>query len=282
MIPFDNDESWDEPTWRVALNHQLDDNIMIYGSYNRGFKSGLFNAIVTGGQPEPAVNPETLDAYEVGFKGDFMNRRLRLNLAAFYYDYQDIQLVNVEVNTTRLINAAEAEVLGIELQGQAAITDRLDLRFGVAYLDATYDSFPGCPINTPADSVLGPAFSGLNIRESGDCNDNDMVRSPDLTANLGIYYFVPTDLGSFSGSVNAAYNDGFFWEPGNRVKEPDYTVVNAEVSWRSIDERYEVKLYGRNLLDEEYSPYTTEGSAGDHGAAAAPLTYGVAFKMYLN
>ncbi|MFA5632158.1 MAG: TonB-dependent receptor [Porticoccaceae bacterium] len=280
VFTYADEKDFDETTWRVALDHQLGDNLLLYVSHNRGFKSGVYNTVLSGGMVQQPVEPEILDAYEVGMKGDFFDNRLRFNISGFFYDYENIQLVKIDGGASLLLNAAEADVKGLEIEGEAVLSENLNLRFGMAYLDAEYSSFPGCAINTPSPVALGPLGAG-NIRTVGDCSGNTMVRSPKYTYNLGPVYNKTTDVGTFSLSSNIAYNDGFYWEPSNRMKEDSYTIVNAEISWTSLSEMYRLRIYGKNLLDEEYSYYSTESSFGDAEAAAPPLTFGAALEITL-
>jgi iron complex outermembrane recepter protein len=279
---FSDSTTWSEPTWRVALDHQITDEVMGYLTYNRGFKSGTYNTVNSGGAGFPPVDPEILDAYEAGFKADFLDGRLRLNAGAFYYEYENIQLQKIDGGIAFLLNAAEAEIKGFEVEGQASLTDNLNIRFGLSYLDSEYTKFQGCPINIPtADAfggALGPIGAG-NLKAVGDCSGNELVRAPDYTFNVGFTYFVPTDAGIWGASATAAYNDGFFWEPGNRNFEDSVTMVNGELSWEDDSGKYKVRIYGKNLLDEEYSIYTTEAQFGDTEAPAAPRTWGVGFDM---
>jgi iron complex outermembrane recepter protein len=274
---FSGDHSWDKPTWRLAVNHFFTENVSTYVSYNRGFKSGVYDTVNSAGVVKEPVEPETLDAYEIGMKGDFMDGSLRLNLAAFYYEYDNMQLQKIDAGNSILLNAAEGEISGFEADAEAAVTDNLTLRFGLSYLDTEYKDFPGCPVNTPS---TGP-FGGQNSVTLGDCSGNEVVRAPEYTYNIGGNYQIPTRVGTFGASGVVSYNDGFFWEPDNRAEEGDYTIINAELSWRSNDEKYLVRVYGKNLGDEEFSVYTTEASFGDTLAPAPPLTYGVAFEMFM-
>ena len=81
--------SWSKPTWRVALDHQFIPNIIGYLSYDRGFKSGVHNLLTSSAPP---VAPETLDACQLGIETEFADYRVRVNRAAFYYDYKNIQV----------------------------------------------------------------------------------------------------------------------------------------------------------------------------------------------
>src|SRR3546814_12994752 len=86
---LDQKTSFKKPTWRVALEHDFADDVLGYLSYNRGFKSGVYNILSLTGAP---VRPEIVDAYEAGLKTTFLDRKVRLNVAAFGYGFQDIQL----------------------------------------------------------------------------------------------------------------------------------------------------------------------------------------------
>src|SRR5690606_18790483 len=78
-------ETWKEPTWRVVYDHRITDDAMIYASYNRGFKSGNFNIIPA---TTPPYSPEIVDSFEIGTKSDWLDNRVRLNIAAFYSKYK--------------------------------------------------------------------------------------------------------------------------------------------------------------------------------------------------
>jgi iron complex outermembrane receptor protein len=110
---------------------------MLYASYNHGFRSGSFNTVGVTGVP---VDPETIDAYEIGLKSEWMDNRLRLNGAAFFYDFTDLQVVISRGSSTDLLNAGKAEIYGLDLELQASVTDNLTLRAGGAFLDTEYTS----------------------------------------------------------------------------------------------------------------------------------------------
>ena len=197
---YEQSNSSDDPTWRVALNHDWTDNVMVYLTYNRGFKSGVYTGVVTSGVVQDPVDPETIDAYETGIKGEFLEGRLRLNIAAFFYDYDNIQLQRVDAGRAILLNAAKAEVYGFEIDGQAILSDNLSVRFGLSLMDSEYTEFPDCVINTPSPAALGPLGPG-NINGPGDCSGNKLIKAPDATYNIGFNYSVPTDSGTWGASA---------------------------------------------------------------------------------
>ena len=273
--PFVNDasrdESWEEPTWRVALDHQLTDDVLVYASYSRGFKSGVYNTVInlTGVFSDP-VDPEILDAYEIGFKGDFFDSSLRVNASAFYYEVEDLQMQLIQGGAILLLNVGETEIMGAEVEATYFATDNLDFNFSLSLLDTEYTKFPAGPILNPNTVPPGGNIGGV----FGDLKGNDLIRSPDYTYSLAANYRIPSDLGEFNVNVTYYYNDGFYWEPDNRLEQEDYDIVNAEVGLTSSDEKWFFRIFGRNLTDSEYSYYSQESSTGDLVSAAPPRTYG--------
>ncbi len=272
--PFSGRESWAEPTWRLALNFQASDDLMLFGSYSRGFKSGVYNSVVTSGVLAPPVNPEILDAYEFGFKSDLMSNRVRLNGTVFFYDYTDLQLTAVSAGIIRLSNAASAEVMGADLELVASVSEPLDLRLGLGLLDSEYENYD-CVITSPT------GIGGNDQTPTpGGCNGNSLIRAPEFSGNIGLTHRVYSEIGNFRTSVNWYFNDGFYWEPDNRVKEDAYDLLNAEVSWTNAAESLRLRVFGNNLTDTEYAVYTNSGQFGDLAAMAPPRTWGVGFNVY--
>lgn len=277
------DEEWSEPTWRVALDHQLTDDMLLFASYSRGFKSGVFNL---NNQVVPPVNPEILDAYEVGFKSDWFDGRMRLNMAGFYYDYSDIQLVVRTAGTSQILNAAAAEMYGIDTEFLAMPTDDLTLRAGLNLLNAEYTSFPNAPGTFPSPATCGPPPGTLPGPRTGgnttcpiDASGNDLIRAPDLTMNLGATYEWGFNTGTLTADVGYYYNDGFYFEPDNRVRQDAYETVSAQLAWAPTDESWRIRLWAKNLLEEEYW-YQVSTSLGDAATAAPPRTFGISFEIH--
>jgi iron complex outermembrane receptor protein len=279
----------DEFTWRVALDHQLSDEFMVFASYNRGFKSGVYNLVNANQDP---VEPELVDAYEVGFKADLLDDRLRLNGSVFYYDYQDLQQQVIFAGLTVLSNAATAEIFGGELELIAAPTPNLNVRIGVSVLDSEYTDYPGaqmternpvggnfvCTSGQPAPSANCPAEIWPTLA-SQTATGNELARAPDATFNVVVDYTIPTSAGEFGIAAGYFYKDRFFWEPDNRLAQDSYGLLNANLSWRFSDGRYRVYVFGKNLTNEEYSQFVSGGTLGDVVAAEPPRTYGVGFDL---
>lgn len=260
----------EEPTWRLSVDHQLNQDMLVYASYSRGFKSGSYNSA---NFVDPATEPEILDAYEIGLKSELLDSTARLNLSAFFYDYQDLQLFLVAGGVTRTLNAANAEIMGAEAElTLSPQIDKgvLDVMIGLSVLDSEYKEFPNGVITTPR----GPALGG-NTVTAGDLAGNDLLQVPDYTVNLGINYEIPLATGTLGLSGNYYRNDGFWWESDNRIKQDAYGILNARVQYEFGGEgdKYRLWLKGQNLTDEYIYTYGFSNASGDQGSPGAPRTW---------
>jgi iron complex outermembrane recepter protein len=264
-------ESWGEPTWRIVLEHDLTEDMMVYASYNRGFRSGAYNTVAVDGIP---LDPEIADAFELGFKSDLADGRVRLNGAFYYTDYQDLQIFLSLGTSTVLLNAASAEIMGAELEMTANITDELSLNLGVNWMETEYKDF--------AEGINGSIRNelGWTLPAPIDPEGNDLAYAPELTFNVSAKYEKALDMGIVGATVDYAWTDQFNWAFIGRLQQESYGVVNASLYWWNTAETYGVNLWARNLADEEYATYAVgQDFIGDHYAAAPPRTYGAEFKF---
>jgi iron complex outermembrane receptor protein len=268
-----------EPTWRFSLDHQLTETVLGYVSYNRGFKSGTYNlSNITA----PPVGPEKLDAYEVGLKSELFEHVLRLNGAAFYYNYKGIQITTVQAGVASFFNAAKSEIKGAEFEATFAPRmpiGNLTLTSGLALLHAKYTCFDVACGGSPGQ-INTPLPTGGNLQTSGSLTGNTLIRAPKWTLEVRGDYTIPVGRGELGLSASAYHNDGFYWEPDNRLKQDPYDLVNAEISYAFGSlHQYRVRIFGTNLLDEKLLVQQQENSFGDTGVPGAPRLYGVGFNM---
>ena len=264
IAPEDSvDQSFNDPTWRIALDYKFTPDILGYVSYNRGIKSGGYGALSP--VDTAAFDPEQLDAYEVGVKSELLDRRLRLNASAFWYDYKDIQVQIVQGSSTFTQNAASARIRGIDLELQAALGERFTVSGNLAYTDGEYRDYENA----------GSYGLGVGPLLTIDASGNDTVRTPDLSGSLTLDYRMPISTGTLLSSLTVAQNGKFYWAADNERKEDAYTLVNASVRWLSSEEKYSVTVWGKNLTDEEYRSMLSESSYGDLTRQGDPRTYGV-------
>ena len=277
-VPDPADRGFEEWTWRAALDHAFNPDVHSYLSYNRGIKGGGFDLLSPGG---PGFEPETLDAYELGLKSQLLNRRLRFNAAYFFYDYQNIQVQVIKPGGTGVVettNAAKAQIHGLDVDFQYVPFANASLSGGFILLDSEYKkfensvSYPASPL-TDANNDGSP--DGATII---DASGNKTIRTPDFSASLTAEYRVQSDVGEFPLSLMISHNDGYFFGSDNRFEQDAYTLVNARVGWNTLDERYGVSLWGRNLTDEYYYAQGVPSNFGDLTTPAAPRTFGVTLR----
>jgi iron complex outermembrane receptor protein len=255
-------QRFDKLTYRVAFDHHFTDDIMMYVSQNRGFKSGGFNLLAPGN----AYEPETLDASEVGLKTMFFDRRVTVNLAGFYYDYRDIQLSLPEPQSSIITNAARARIEGAELSVEIRPVSEWVISAGASFQHGYFVDYPGA---VAVDSA-GREASAANL------TGNATPRTAPFSGNLAIGYTIHTRLGDLLPALAASYEDGYYWEPDNRLRQPTYTLVNTSLAWASLSKTYGIKLWIRNLGDVQYYAQRVEiPAAGDGQIEAAPRTFGV-------
>jgi iron complex outermembrane receptor protein len=253
--------SYSDFTPKVGVEFRPSDDVMLYASITEGFKSGGFSFTA----PAPGgYKPENVLAYEVGVKSDLLDERLRLNASAFYYDYEDLQVLAFIVpGSADVTNAASATVQGAEVEATAALTAGLELTIGVAYLDATYDEYPAAP--TAGGGTIDAAGNRLNY-------------APELSGQVGLNFSRDLSRWSLYASVQYAWQDEvFFTADNNSVDRQDsYGLLNASLGILSSDRRWDFALWGHNLTDEDYITWSAQYTPpGRTGHAGPPLNYGV-------
>jgi iron complex outermembrane recepter protein len=260
--------SWSDTSPRVSLVYALNDNVNVYATYSQGFKSGTFDA-------GELVDPEEIQAYEIGVKGD--HGRFRYSAAAFYYDYTDIQVqayIADSTAITRIQNAAEAEIWGFEAEIVASLTDSLRLRLGGSIMDAEYTDFPGA-------TVFNPLPQGGNVQAREDVSGNKMIRNPDWTMNVGLDYSTMVQNGELRLTANAFFSGGYYWDVQNRLKEDSYEMVNARASWTTPSSQWRFSVWGENLTDSKMGLWVGSSTQGDRVAYARPIWFGATVDYFL-
>lgn len=253
FLPYVNDRSDSNWSARVQVNFTPTDNLLTYASWNRGVKSGGYNAPLL---PSPfavtdafmTYDPEKLDAFEVGFKWDSNDGRFRVNGAAYYYDYKNYQAFSIIGLDTSTLNA-QAKSKGFELEVQANPADGLDLQFGVAYIDADVKDVPGLTldVDTDGDGIVDvPAIlPGATVTP---------VQTPEWNLNGLIRYEFPVEKGSIALQADGMYRSKHYFALTNfpASTESGYFLGNASVTWFSEDENWSLRFLVQNVTDKKY------------------------------
>ena len=263
--------SWGSFTPKVTLDYRVGDTLL-YATYSKGYKSGAFNSTVLGSKQVPQVpaKPETLDAYEIGTKSDFLGNRLRLNTALYYNAFHAIQVNSLDPYTLgqHLRNAAGAKAYGAEVSMVASLAKGLVFESSGSVEHAQYGSFPGLPVPMPA-----PVGNTVVIT---DVSGNRLPRAPNFAGTASLSYTRDLgDKGSLKFGPSVYYNSGFFWDAANRVPQRAYSTTNLSATYTSPDSRWLVTAYAKNVTDTAYSEITFATALGTVQTDADPRTFGV-------
>lgn len=253
-------------TYRVALDRQFTRDILGYVSWNTGFKSGQYSLV---NFTEPPVKPETLSAFEIGIKTEFIDRRLRVNASAFDYKYRDIQVQEVVVGGTQLVNAAQATIYGLDLDTNAKLTGSLSLRASLEWLHPRYTNFPNDPSYVPA-----PAGGNDLITINGA--GLHMTNAPDFSAYGAADYTTAVAGGMLDVNLNESYSSGYYWDPDNRLRQPAFALLGCYVKWTDGEGKWSYRLWANNVTSRHYYTYEDAFAFGDIYSPAMPTAYGLA------
>jgi iron complex outermembrane receptor protein len=237
-VRADASKTFSSTSGRLGLQYKLTDDVNLYVSYNRGYKSGGF----FGGQTADLsslkpYNDESVNAYEAGVKSRLFGKLLTANVSAFYYDYQNLQVYtlvvdpNTNLTVQNFTNASNAKVDGLEAELSSSPIDGLDLSLSTSLLDATYRNF----------SSSGTDYSG-----------NRLPNAPRVTLNAAARYEWPLFGGDALAAVDASYRTKVFYDTTNdeRLTDTERTFVNMRLGWKTSDQHVEFGLWGRNIFDE--------------------------------
>ncbi|HLU05841.1 MAG TPA: TonB-dependent receptor, partial [Woeseiaceae bacterium] len=257
--PLINDRTDDFFAPAVSLTYALTDESNIYARYAAGYKRGGFNldyinAAELAANQGLEFDKETVDSFELGLKGNYLDGRLAMNLAAFianYDDYQVNQFVDLGGGRTsiRINNAAKVETMGFEAETTFRVTEDLTLQASLGLLEAEFDSFPG-------GGTAGADVSG-----------NKLTNAPELTYAVGATWYrdVPALQSTLLVRGDVTHTGEFYTTADNASETPynsafpgaipfgqlnERTEFNARIGLMSENETWEVYAWGHNLTDE--------------------------------
>lgn len=245
---YTNDRSFKKLTPRVSVSYQPDEDLNFYASYGKGFKSGGFDmrgdAIFT----PTTVNgyePETIDSYELGMKGAFLDRKLFTNVALYKSKYKD-QQVTVQVPSLAggvasfVDNAGRGDIWGAELELRAVPSPYFSMNAAVGYTNADYKEFL---------TFIGGGTTPVDV-----ANAREFQNTPRWTASASAT--MSSDLMGGTLSFTPAISmrsDAYMFEIPTPALDPDgYFLVDASANWLSPDDRIKLSVNLRNLTNERY------------------------------
>jgi iron complex outermembrane receptor protein len=243
---FTSGGDWSRFSPHVALNYQVNDDLMFYGSYSNGFKSGGVD-MRADKSLNPTIDepydPEVVDTFEFGMKSELLDGRMRLNSAVFFSDYTDMQVTVQRVVeagiSSQVLNAGESTVKGFEVETVFAATDSLNFTAMLGYIDAEFDAVVYTEPATGETTDVTDAWSFQN--------------TPELTYNIGFNQTFDLANGQLVWSGNYAFRDDTqMFEAPSPLDQDSYGLLNTSLMWYSNSGQWSVGLHGKNLTDEEY------------------------------
>ncbi|WP_426075743.1 TonB-dependent receptor [Janthinobacterium sp. PSPC3-1] len=244
-VQSDGSVTRDGYSGRVGLQYDLAPGINTYATYSRGYKGPAYNVFFNMlARDTLALKPETSDAFELGLKSSWLQRRLTVNVAAFHTAYKDYQANFYDTVAgavvTRLINAGEVSTRGLELDVTARPTQQLSLNAALAYTDAQIDQF-NCPAAAAASCNL---------------NGKTLPFSPKWKSFVRANYGIPLNNGLLLDlSADYSYQSRTQYD---LFQSPDaiqgaYGLLNAGVTLSSTDGGWRVALVAKNLANKSYA-----------------------------
>ncbi|MCX7556847.1 TonB-dependent receptor [Xanthomonadaceae bacterium JHOS43] len=245
-VAFDGKASWSAWTPSISVQKDFSDRVMGYVSANRGFKSGGFNGRANSAvdAANPVFDPEFVWTYEAGLKGTSADGRFRGGASVFVSDYSDFQArVSQDVGSFPVLNAAELDIKGFELEGAAFIGEATSLSAQIGWLDAEYKRFD--------DFRLDPTYPGFDL----NVNHDHVPFSPDWTARVALNHTFSLANGSaLAVGGDVSYRGKTWLSVDNRdvLSQDAYTLMGLYTVWDSPQYTWQVRAGIRNLTDEVY------------------------------
>ena len=285
----DSSETWSEATWRIVLDYKPTDNQLWYGSIATGFLAGGFSETCSQEVTCIAYNPEKNINYEVGFKADLLDSRLRLNVAAFYTDFEDLQrnqvfrytdpVSGVEGQETITLNAGESNAKGVEVEATLLVAERLQLKGSLGFLDASYDEFEFEGLDLTSLDI--PFASKWQVGGQA-IFDQDLPNGGSITYNLSLHHQSDAEMSPFDPNAATGTNPKF--GTTSVARHPTYTqlesrtLLDANITYTAPNARWYVSLFGKNLLNEEYRVSANSvGGLWNFSQYGPPMQWGIEF-----
>jgi iron complex outermembrane recepter protein len=254
----------------ISLLYRVSNLFNIYGRYARGFRAPTIQGRDIAFFSTPSVaDSETIDSFEVGFKSDLADNRVRLNGAVFYYEVKDMQLsaIGGGGNFVQLVNADKGTGMGFEIDGEFLITDRLLVTAGYSYVDTEIqdDQLTVRACGSAPDNALTPAIDPIppfcTVQDPFDLNaaqaridGNPFPQAPEYIATITARYGLPVgDSGEFFIYTDWAFQGetNFFIYESAEYKTDSTYEGGLRIGYSMNDGQYEVAVFGRNITDEE-------------------------------
>ncbi|MEM0955711.1 MAG: TonB-dependent receptor [Pseudomonadota bacterium] len=289
---FDDSRTDDDLSPKLSLRYFARQDLMFYGTLSRGFKSGGYNQRRERADLNGEFDEEQATNVELGWKGSWLNRQLQLNGTVFYVEYDDFQAQTFDGSALRVTNAGQLESYGLEMDAAYLPTASTLLGLALGYNEARYDSFDlgQCTVEQSfVDYYILQGAQGGSPGIGTPCVQ-DLAGEPlDNAPQWTVSSFVQYERALLGGVVAVArlehnFIDSFFLDQDldPNLHNDSVQLLNARLTLRNMQRDWEVVLWGRNLLDEEYysAGIDIPTIGGFAGIVALEASYGVTLRWF--
>ncbi|TWI66567.1 iron complex outermembrane receptor protein [Pseudoduganella lurida] len=260
-----------KPTGKLEADYDLTKQNMVYASLTRGYKPGGINNNPGSIMVSHHFLPESINAFEVGSKNQFLNNKLRLNLAAFYYDYRNLQYLANDPNPYQggIANVPKVHTKGLEAElSYLALENRLRVNGNVTYLRGkvigdyyTLDAagIRAAVVNTPGcesyyTSYPTPACAANVATQAQNLNGNSTAKTPKWQGSVNVSYAVPLESGLLTPRVEYIYRGKFIYRMFNNStldQVPNYGLVNLHVDYSPHGSDWSFSMAASNIGNKD-------------------------------
>jgi len=241
-------------TARINLDWDINDDLMMYFSATSGFRSGGYNLVFFSNTAD--YDPEELLAYEIGYKGQFLDNTLQINGSFYLYDYETIHTVGTEVTSlggtsTSVLEAPGAEIMGMEAEVLWLATDALTLGGNFSYTPSEYTE--DLNVMDPADVSTPVSLYPDQLVSEKNINGNQLLQVPELKYTVFGTYGIPLSSGaSLDLSSVYSWTDEVYYSPfeNDRDKSESYGRLDVRATWTNSAQNVIVSAYVNNILDD--------------------------------
>lgn len=259
-------KTWSNFSPAGTIELAASDEVNLYLRIARGYNAGVFNVRSSRSFTTPA-DEETLTSYELGMKSEWLDRRLRVNLATFLSRYADMQQFPYVAGESTAVNVGDTDLWGLELEAVARPAEALTLGLSYGYLDYDIKSF---------------IYGGVDV-----ANRATLAYTPKNSASAYVEYALPpTPVGRLTLRLDGTYKDEVTFDALSFVKTraAAYSLLNARITLGEIPtDRADVSLslWGRNLTDESNQVFGVDFGEFQTGSFGDPRAFGLDLRVRL-
>ncbi len=286
----------------LRLRYFQTEDLMWYASVSRGFKSGGFNQLRTHADPnavhedgtrgslDTEFDDEKSQNAEVGWKGSWMEKRLQVNGTVFYTNYDDFQALTIDGSAILVRNAGSLRSYGLEMDLIFALSYDLQMGMSLGYNKTEYTNFDeaACTVDVAVQRANEAGMPPYLLGCVEDLKGRELDNAPEWTVSTWFQYEKPwkNQTSKWFSRLEYNYTDEIFLEQDldPYLKNDATHLVNLRFGVAEVDNKWEVTVWGRNLLDEDYlvAGFDIPTFSGYAGVQAPPATFGVSYRYRLD